>query len=125
MNRQHVRTLTRTSFFLLFLLAPLLDIFRFDLIKGNFIIFGQDWVFGSGAFAGGPTDAALTIALNVFLPIVSFVVITGILIWKFGRLYCGWLCPHFSVVEMINQSMLKQLNRVTLWEKASAKSNGA
>ncbi|MCP4801449.1 MAG: 4Fe-4S binding protein, partial [Bacteroidetes bacterium] len=23
--------------------------------------------------------------------------ICGVLIWKYGRIYCGWLCPHFSV----------------------------
>ena len=124
MNRQHFRTITRTAFFGLFLLAPLLDIFRFDLTKGHFIIFGQNWIFGQNAFTGTPSEAALTIALNVFLPIIGFVIVAGVIIWKFGRLYCGWLCPHFSVVETINQTMLNQLNRVTLWKKSSKKKNG-
>ncbi|WP_368506776.1 4Fe-4S binding protein [Colwellia sp. 1_MG-2023] len=34
--------------------------------------------------------------------------------WRFGRIYCGWLCPYFSVVELLNDLMLEQLNRVTL-----------
>jgi len=124
MNRQHWRLLTRGGFFALFLFAPLLDLFRFDLTAGHFVILGQDWVFGDHAFSGSPTEAAATIALNVFLPILGFIAVAGVLIWRYGRLYCGWLCPHFSIVEIINQTMLTQLNRVTLWEKASRKTRG-
>ncbi len=124
MNRQHWRLLTRSGFFALFLFAPLLDLFRFDLTAGHFVILGQDWVFGDGAFIGSPAQAAAKIALNVFLPILGFITVAGVLIWKFGRLYCGWLCPHFSIVEIINQTMLKHLNRVTLWEKANQKTHG-
>lgn len=125
MTIQQTRTLTRTAFFLLFLLAPLLEIFRFDLTLGHFVIFGQAWTLNiNDILAGDSFDAASRIFSRVLLPFFIFVVITGWLIFKYGRLYCGWLCPHFSVVEMFNRLMLKQLKRVTVWEKPNKESKG-
>ncbi len=127
MKLQSYRVLTRVSFFLLFLTAPVLDIFRLDLSLGNFIIFGQQWTLGLQEVQSGQgevIDGAIQVFFHVFLPVLSFIGISGFLIWKYGRIYCGWLCPHFSVVEMINQTMLKHLHRVTLWEKASKKAQG-
>lgn len=125
MTIQQTRTLTRTAFFLLFLLAPVLDIFRFDLTLGHFIFFGQAWTLNiNDILAGDSIDAAIRIFTRVLLPFFVFVAVTGWLIFKYGRIYCGWLCPHFSVVEMFNELMLKQLNRVTVWEKANAPSQG-
>ncbi len=121
-NYQSARTYTRVFFFLLFLFAPLLNIFRFDLDLGHFIIFGQQWTLDLGSVLtgqGDSVDAASIVFLKVLIPGMLFIGICGVLIWKYGRIYCGWLCPHFSVVEMINGIMLKQLNRVTLWEKPS------
>jgi polyferredoxin len=122
MTYQQSRTLTRTALFLLFLFAPLLGIFRFDLELRHFIIFGQEWSPGleSVLYDGaGSTEAAGIMSIKAFIPLVAFIGIAFLLIWRFGRIYCGWLCPHFSVVEMINQLMLKQLNRITLWESPS------
>jgi len=127
MTLQQTRTLTKFLFFMLFLFAPLLDIFRFDLTLGHFILFGQSWTISIDPIlrgGGDSLDAAVKIFARVLLPGMAFVAITGVLIWKYGRIYCGWLCPHFSVVEMINELMLKQLNRVTLWEKATKASRG-
>ena len=124
---QQSRTTAKIAFFALFLFAPLLDIFRFDLDLGHFIIFGQAWTISIDSIlhgGGDSVDAAIKIFTRVLLPGMAFVTITGVLIWKYGRIYCGWLCPHFSVVEVINDLMLKQLNRVTIWEKASKQSNG-
>ncbi len=126
-TRDQARLLTRTSFFLLFLLAPTLDIFRLDLTIGNFIIFGQNWTLGMEGFqqqGGDAIEVASNLLLRTFLPVSLFILIAAVIVWRLGRVYCGWLCPHFSVVEMINQLMLKHLNRVTLWEKASAKTRG-
>ncbi len=120
MRLQQWRNVTKIAFFLLFLFAPLLDIFRFDLELGHFIIFTQPWTLSIEhilAGDGDAVDAAIRIFTRVILPGIGFFAVTGWLIWKFGRIYCGWLCPHFSVVELINQLMLKQLSRVTLWEK--------
>ncbi len=127
MTLQKSRTLTKLGFFILFLFAPLLNIFRFDLDLGHFIIFGQAWTITIDPIlhgGGDAVDAAIKIFTRVLIPGMAFVAVAGILIWKFGRIYCGWLCPHFSVVELINELMLKHLNRVTIWEKASKASKG-
>ncbi len=126
-RREKIRTLTRSSFFLLFLLAPFLDIFRLDLTQGHFIIFGQPWTLGLETFQQGEGDAvsaAMTLLTRAFLPVMVFIVSAGLIIWKMGRIYCGWLCPHFSVVETFNDMMIRYLNRVTIWEKASKKTRG-
>ncbi len=126
-RREKIRIFTRSSFFLLFILAPFLNIFRLDLTLGHFIIFGQPWTLGLESFQQGQGDAvsaAITLLTRAFFPVLSFIVIVSFIIWKMGRIYCGWLCPHFSVVEIFNDMMLKYLNRVTIWEKASKKTNG-
>lgn len=128
MNYQSMRKFSRSFFFLLFVFAPILDIFRFDLTLGHFIIFGQAWqleIIEKLQGQGDAVDAAIIIFSKMFLPALAFVGITGWLIWRYGRIYCGWLCPHFSIVELINGVMLRQLNRVTLWEKATRVSRGA
>lgn len=126
LNRLKTRTLTKTGFFALFLFAPLLDIFRFDLTLGHFILFAQPWTLSVDSIlhGGDSVDAVFKIFTRVLLPGMAFVVVSGIIIYKYGRIYCGWLCPHFSVVEFINNLMIKQLNRITLWERASKASRG-
>jgi len=126
MTNSQLRIITKLGFFLLFLYAPILDIFRFDLTLGHFILFGQAWSLNVESIMqqGDSVDAAVRIFSRVLLPLVGFIVATGLIIYRYGRIYCGWLCPHFSVVEMINDLMLKQLNRITLWEKASVVSKG-
>jgi ferredoxin-type protein NapH len=111
----------QAGFFLLFVLAPPLDIFRFDLTQNHFILFGMPWTLGLDAFINGeigPTQAALNLILRGFLPLL---LTGGTLIWaawRYGRLYCGWLCPHFSVVERINGYMRRASGKPTLWEAA-------
>lgn len=122
MTQQQARLCAKVAFFILFIFAPILNVFRFDLELGHFIIFGQAWTISidSILYGGGDSvDAAIKIFTRVLIPGVTFVAISGVLIWKFGRIYCGWLCPHFSVVELVNDLMMKQLNRVTVWEKAT------
>lgn len=112
---QRQRTLWRVAFFALFLLAPPLDLFRFDLDAGHFILFAHPWTLDiHGADA---VTASVNIILRAFLPI-ALVVGTGIwLSWKYGRLYCGWLCPHFSVVEMINALMRRASGKLSIWDR--------
>ncbi len=120
MGRQRLRRWTRGSFFLLFIVAPPLDIFRFDLLQGHFIFFGMDWSLGLTALASGDLsagEAAARIFLLGFLPGLSVVALGVWLSWRYGRLYCGWLCPHFSVVEMINSAMRRATGKPSLWEK--------
>ena len=117
---QDKRLLYRLAFFGLFVLAPLLDVFRLDLNLGHFILFGQAWTLGLDPFLQGQAgigNAAINLLLRGFLPILLMGGGLLWLAWKYGRLYCGWLCPHFSVVEMINGLMLRASGKPTLWER--------
>lgn len=116
---QSKRLITRTAFFGLFLLAPVLNIFRYDLTETCFVLFGfplsfnlnPDWVVQSS-----PMDVASQVLLWFILPILILVPLVLWVAWKWGRIYCGWLCPHFSVVETINNLMTRITGRPTLWE---------
>ncbi len=126
-SRERLRTVSRYSFYLLFLLAPWLDIFRFDLTAGHFVILGHAWIFGLEPSQYQCFDTPTQVrhlVLNFILPVVFLVAAFIFISWKYGRLYCGWLCPHFSVVESINRLMERYLGRVTFWEKASIEHKG-
>lgn len=119
-SREKWRALSRYSFYLLFLLAPWLDIFRFDLTAGHFVIFGHAWIFGLEPSRYQCFDTPTQVShlvFNFILPVIALVTGFIFLSWKYGRWYCGWFCPHFSVVETINRLMEKHLGRVTFWEK--------
>jgi polyferredoxin len=117
-TRNSWRLLVRSGFFALFVLAPPLDLFRLDLTAGHFIVFGMDWTLGLDATAGGGLrGGAGNILLRVFLPIALVVLVFGWVSWRYGRLYCGWLCPHFSVVELINALMRRASGKPSLWER--------
>ncbi len=117
---QHRRWITQMSFFLLFVLAPVFDLFRYDLEAGHFWLFGQPWTLGLDAFQRGEIsggEAAIRLLLRGFLPLA---LIAGAFIytaWRWGRLYCGWLCPHYSVLETINRLMLRASGKPSLWER--------
>lgn len=116
---QDWRRLTQFSFFLIFIFAPILDLFRLDLHLKHFIIFGQHWTLGLDHFEPGktpPYQAAIAIFLRVILPLVSAVAMLVFISWKWGRIYCGWLCPHFSVVETINQALRKAIAKQSIWD---------
>jgi hypothetical protein len=71
-KRQKQRFVARTAFFILFIVAPPLDIFRFDLTLNHFIFFGEPWTLGIEAFQRGeisPMQAALNIILRGFVPL--------------------------------------------------------
>ena len=124
---QQKRLITRGAFFLLFLLAPVLNIFRYDLTETHFVLFGfplsfnlhLDWVAQSS-----PAEVAGQILFWFILPILVLVPLALWIAFKWGRLYCGWLCPHFSVVETINGLMTRITGRPTLWEALNKGSTG-
>jgi ferredoxin-type protein NapH len=120
MHAQQKRVIWRSGFFLLFILAPPLDLFRFDLIQNHFIILGYPWTLGIESFQTGQISSA-GIAWNMFLRFflpLGIIIGGGIFIsWKWGRLYCGWLCPHFSVVETINSLMRRASGKLSFWDK--------
>lgn len=122
-NRQRWRRLLQASFFAIFIFAPILNIFRFDLTLGHFIFFGQAWTLGLDPIIAGhasDADAVVNIIVRGFLPLLSIVILFGWTSWKYGRLYCGWLCPHFSVVEMINSLMRKATGKLSIWDKKTS-----
>jgi len=119
-NVQRQRLLTQAGFFILFVLAPVFDLFRLDLNLGHFFFLGMNWTLGfedvlAKRISG--TQFGVNIMVRAGLPILS-VIATGIwLSWKFGRIYCGWLCPHFSVVETINLVMRRAIGKHSIWDR--------
>jgi polyferredoxin len=117
---QRRRAWFQWGFFALFLLAPPLDIFRIDLTQQHAILLGMDWKLGIDAFVKGETDVlgvTLSLLLFGFVPLFGGAALFLWSAWRFGRLYCGWLCPHFSVVEMINKLMIRASGKPSLWEQ--------
>lgn len=117
---QRRRRLFQTGFFLLFILAPPLDILRIDLHRGHAVLFGMDWTLGIDAFLAGKSgvaEALFNIVWRGFVPLFGTAALLLWIAWRFGRLYCGWLCPHFSVVETINGLMRRASGRPSIWER--------
>jgi ferredoxin-type protein NapH len=117
---QRRRVWTQVGFFVLFLVAPPLDLLRVDLTRGHGIFLGQDWTLGIDAFVQGQAgvgEAALNLVLRGFLPLFGGAALFLWIAWRFGRLYCGWLCPHFSVVETINGLMRRARGSPSLSER--------
>lgn len=118
---QRKRVLYQGGFFILFLFAPIFDLLRFDLTQGHLIVFGQPWTLGLDDYLAGRIDntqMALNILLRVIAPILLLAVGFLGIAWRWGRLYCGWLCPHFSVVETINRVMSMASGRPSVWDRA-------
>jgi ferredoxin-type protein NapH len=121
-DTQRKRLMFQAGFFVLFLLAPVFDIFRLDLNLKHFFFLGMHWTLGLDDFVAGKIDvtqAALNIILRGGLPILGTIALGIWISWKYGRLYCGWLCPHFSVVETINQLMRRTIGKQSLWDRAA------
>ena len=117
---QRWRLTAQIAFFALFILAPVFDLFRYDLSAGHAWLFGQPWRLGLDDFLAGRIGAgmaAVNVLLRLFLPLLAG---AALFIWvarRWGRLYCGWLCPHFSVVETINGLLLRATGKPSLWER--------
>jgi len=117
---QRKRLLWQMGFFALFILAPVLNLLRFDLTTGHAWLLGMEWRLGLDAFFAGQIGAlemAGNLLLRLFLPLLGFAALFLFVAWKWGRLYCGWLCPHFSVVETINKLMIKASGKPSVWER--------
>ena len=120
---QRLRPLWQIGFFVLFVVAPLFDLLRFDLTQGHALFLGMSWHIGLDDFLAGRVgagEAAFNLLTRVFMPILA---VGGALIyaaWRWGRLYCGWLCPHFSVVETLNRLMRRASGKQSIWDKRPA-----
>ncbi len=116
---QRRRLIFQITFFVLFILAPVFDLFRYDLASGHAIVFGYAWRLGVDEFFAGRIDAlqlGLNIIMRLFIPVLGAAALFIAAAWRWGRLYCGWLCPHFSVVETINRLMRHASGKPSIWE---------
>jgi polyferredoxin len=119
-GRQRQRLLAQAGFFILFVLAPVFDLLRYDLVAGHAWFLGLEWRAGLEDFSAGRIgagEAAVNVLLRVFLPIVAAGGLLIAVAWRWGRLYCGWLCPHFSVVETINRLMRRASGKYSVWDR--------
>lgn len=119
-GRQRLRLMAQMGFFVLFVLAPVFDLLRYDLVAGHAWFLGMEWRAGLDDYSAGRIDLGtlwVTMGLRIFLPILGTGAALIWVAWKWGRLYCGWLCPHFSVVETINRLMRHATGRPSLWER--------
>lgn len=117
---QILRRVLQVSFFFLFALAPVFDLLRYDLTLGHAFFLGQPWHIGIDAFLAGEAGAGETVAnilLRLFLPLLAAAAVLMLIAWRWGRLYCGWLCPHFSAVETINRLMLRASGKHSIWDR--------
>ena len=115
------RRWTQGAFFLLFILAPALNLLRFDLSETQLWLFGLRWRLGIDALTHGDIDAttaALQIVLRAFVPGIAFVAVFLTVAYRYGRLYCGWLCPHFSAVEGLNNLLHRACGKLSLWDSS-------
>lgn len=117
---QRLRRALQLAFFALFLSAPALNLLRFDLTETQLWVLGFKWSLGIDAFVRGEstaTQAALSIILRGMLPALLLVGGFMTVAYKYGRLYCGWLCPHFSLVETLNDLLHRATGKLSLWDK--------
>ena len=116
---QRLRRGLQFGFFALFLAAPSLNLLRFDLTEAQLWVLGFRWSLGIDAFLRGEASATQT-ALAIFgrgiLPAVALVVGFMAVAYRWGRLYCGWLCPHFSLVETLNDLLHRACGKFSLWD---------
>lgn len=119
LNRvQRQRLATQAGFFLLFVIAPIFDLFRYDLNADHAWLLGMEWRLGLDDFMTGrigALEAGANVLLRMFLPIFAGAAVFIWVAYKWGRLYCGWLCPHFSVVETINKLMVRASGKPSIW----------
>ncbi|MBQ0933514.1 4Fe-4S binding protein [Ideonella alba] len=116
------RRLFQLAFFALFLIAPALDWLRWDLHEAQLWFLGQRWTLGIDDFRAGridATQAALGILLKGFLPGMLAVAAFLAVAWRWGRVYCGWLCPHFSIVELLNATLHRACAKWSLWDRSA------
>lgn len=116
------RRLFQGGFYLLFILAPVFDLFRFDLDADHAWLLGFEWRLGLDdllAKRTGTLAAGGNLLLRLFLPVFGVAAVVLWVAWKWGRLFCGWLCPHFPIVEFLNGLFIRASGKPALWDKAA------
>lgn len=119
---QKSRRAAQAVFFLLFVLAPALNLLRFDLYETQLWFMGMRWSLGIDALASGEmnaTQAGISLVLRAFLPAIVLIAVFLGIAYRYGRLYCGWLCPHFSAVEALNDLLHRACGKLSLWDRST------
>lgn len=79
--------LVQPLFWALVFLGPALDIFRVDMLSQTVVFMGRHLPFGFDTL--------------MWLPIGFYgaVILIGVVSFIWGRLFCGWTCPHNTMTE--------------------------
>lgn len=75
-------------FWALFLLGATLNLFRVDMLGQKLVVLGQDYPF--------------EFQYLIWLPVGFYgaVILIGVISFVWGRLFCGWSCPHNTMTEL-------------------------
>ena len=117
---QTARRITRAAFFMLYALAPVFDLLRFDLNSHQFYFLRYPVHLGIDAFRWweiNTFDMLINFAEIIFFPVAIFIAIGAFISWRWGLIYCGWFCPHESVVEIVNHLMRRASGKITMWDR--------
>lgn len=117
---QRWRRIFQTIFYSLFIFGPIFNLFRVDLTADHAWLFGMEWRLGLDAFQGRGArgaEAGLAIFLRLIIPVFALAGLLMWVSWKWGRLFCGWLCPHFPVVELINRLFIRASGKPSFWTR--------
>jgi len=90
------RRRTQTGFFLLFLLAPALNLLRFDLYDTQLWFLGMRWSLGIDALIRGEvsaTQAAMSLLLRAFVPGLLFVALFLGIAYRYGGCIAAGYAP--------------------------------
>jgi polyferredoxin len=79
--------LVQPFFWSLVFLGPALDIFRVDMLNQKLVFFGQHLSF--------VFDRLIWLPVGFY----GLVILIGIVSLIWGRLFCGWTCPHNTLTE--------------------------
>ncbi len=79
--------LVQPFFWGLVFLGPALDIFRVDMIHQQLVVLGKHLPF--------VTENLMWLPIGFY----GAVILIGIVSFLFGRLFCGWTCPHNTLTE--------------------------
>ena len=98
--------------------APALDLLRFDLNETQLWFLGLRWSLGIDAFQRGedrrdPGRRSRSCAPSC--PALLLVGISGRGL-ALGPVFCGWLCPHFSLVETLNDLLHRACGKFSFWD---------
>lgn len=119
-RQQRLRRLAQILFFSLFVLAPVFDLLRYDLTRGHAYVLGFEWHLGLDDYFAkriSAREVGWNIFLRLFLPAFGASFMLVAIAWRWGRIFCGWACPHFAVVEMINPLMARTTGKLSLWDR--------